>query len=306
MDALDKVITKVVGLPHKPLSNAIFWLGLIIVIYYLAQISWTLAPKPQTSAKWQPTTTSSNVGGMSSVDLDGILQLSLFGKHDVNAIKKPEPVQELITDAPQSSLSILLTGVVASTTKKQGLAIVSSSGVQATYGIGDKIKGTSASLKEVYADRIIISNGGRYETVMLDGVEFSTQNRSNLALQKANQDKAPKKVDKRNNAKVAAELARTRKEVLSDPNKLTDFLTISPIRSGGQLQGYRLNPGSNPKVFADAGFKSNDVAVSINGYDLTDISQALEVMAKLPDLQDMSVMVERNGQLIEISLGLPQ
>ncbi|MCH1932385.1 type II secretion system protein GspC, partial [Shewanella sp. A25] len=79
---------------------------------------------------------------------------------------------ELITDAPKTSLSILLTGVVASTAEQRGVAVIESRGSQNTYSLGDKIDGTSASLKEVYADRIIITNNGRYETLMLDGLEF--------------------------------------------------------------------------------------------------------------------------------------
>lgn len=30
MDLLDKVIAKAIGMPHKPLSRIVFWLGFIV------------------------------------------------------------------------------------------------------------------------------------------------------------------------------------------------------------------------------------------------------------------------------------
>ncbi|MCL1077145.1 type II secretion system protein GspC [Parashewanella spongiae] len=306
MDALDKVITKVVGLPHKPLSLAVFWGGLSIVLYLMAQITWNLIPTPQHASVWKATGQSNSNSTSSNVDLSGIQQLALFGKHDATVEHEPVAQPELITDAPKSSLSIQLTGVVASTAKQQGLAVIDSNGEQVTYSIGDKIKGTSASLKEVYADRIIITNSGRYETVMLDGLQFTAQSSANNALHKASAKSKLRKIDQRNNKAIAARIAESRSEVMQDPNKISDYLSISPKTINGALQGYRLNPGKDRQLFKQAGFKANDLAKSINGYDLTDISQALEVMAQLPELTELSVMVERQGQLVEITFGLPQ
>lgn len=233
--------------------------------------------------------------------------MGLFGQHDEDSSNaKVEHVVEMITDAPKTSLSIQLTGVVASTSEQKGLAVIASSGSQNTYGLGDKIKGTSASLKEVYADRIIITNSGRYETLMLDGLEYETQSQANQQLQQAKVDRKVTQVDQRTNRKVAAELQQSRDELLADPSKITDYLAISPVRSGGELSGYRLNPGKDRDLFKQAGFKANDLAKSMNGYDLTDMSQALEVMAQLPELTEISLMVERDNQLVEIMFSLPQ
>ncbi|WP_133405258.1 type II secretion system protein GspC [Parashewanella tropica] len=306
MDALDKVITRVVGLPHKPLSRIVVGLGLVLCLYLLAQLTWQLVPNPSTSSvPWKPSATSSSAS-RADVNIEPILNLSLFGKHDATqATKAPEPEPTLITDAPKSSLSIQLTGVVASTAKKQGIAIIASGGDQSTYSIGDRIKNTSASLKEVYADRVIITNAGRFETVMLDGLQFTTEVGANRALQQASRKKPIKKIEKKNDPKLAAQIAQTRREVLNDPRKITDYMQVSPIRRNGQMQGYRLSPGMKPSLFRAAGFKSGDIAKSINGYDLTDMSQALQVMAGLQDMTDISITVERQGQLIEIDFGLP-
>ncbi|MCG9712613.1 type II secretion system protein GspC [Shewanella insulae] len=305
MDLLDKVISKASAVPQKPLSSAVFWLGLIIAIYLLAQITWKLVPVAETPQKWLPTPVSSSQSS-SQVNVSALQELALFGKADPNTDKPKPVVEEKITDAPKTSLSIQLTGVVASTAEQNGLAVIESRGSQNTYSLGDKIKGTSASLKEVYADRIIISNSGRYETLMLDGLKYETQGKANTLLQEARSSHDVRTIDKRNNRAVSRELEESRDALLEDPSKITDYLAISPVNAGGELQGYRLNPGKDRQLFQQAGFKANDLAKSMNGYDLTDMSQALEVMAQLPELTEISLMVEREGQLVEIMFSLPQ
>ncbi|HCD13619.1 MULTISPECIES: type II secretion system protein GspC [Shewanella] len=303
MDLLDKIIAKTGSIPQKPASTAVFWLLLLLVLYLTAQISWKLIPTGKPTANWTPTPVS---GPQSqNVDISGINGLALFGKKNASSTKPKEVATEMITDAPKTSLSILLTGVVASSAEQKGLAIIESQGSQETYSLGDKIKGTSASLKEVYADRIIITNAGRYETLMLDGLQYTTQSQANAQLQQARSGGDVTKVDRRD-ADIGRELVASRDELLADPSKITDYLAISPVQKDGEVQGYRLNPGKDAGLFKDAGFQPNDLAKSINGYDLTDMSQALEVMGQLPELTEVSVMVEREGQLVEIMFSLPQ
>ncbi len=302
MDLLDKVIAKAAGIPHKPLSQLVFWVGLIFSLSLAAQITWKLIPGSSAPSVWTPTAAPAGKTA-SQIDLAGLQQLALFGKVDAKADKPKAEVVETITDAPKTTLSIQLTGVVASTAEQKGLAIIESGGNQETYSLGDKIKGTSASLKEVYADRIIITNAGRYETLMLDGLVYTSQSPANQPLQKA---KNASRIDQRKNAEISQELAESRSEIIADPSKITDYIAISPVKQGDNVIGYRLNPGKDVNLFNQAGLKANDLAKSINGYDLTVMTQALEMMSQLPELTEVSIMVEREGQLVEIMFSLPQ
>ncbi|MDB2386783.1 type II secretion system protein GspC [Shewanella sp.] len=302
MDLLDKLLIKMDNLPKKTISSVIFTTGIIFTLFLLAQITWKLVPEDTVAARWTPTPSSSTTPGI--VNISGIKALDLFGQVDSqSSTPKKAPVEEIITDAPKTSLSIELTGVVASTSEQKGLAVIASNGSQETYGLGDKIKGTSASLKEVYADRIIITNSGRYETLMLDGLEYNTNSNANSQLQKA---KSQPRVDHRKNQAIARDLKASRDKILADPGKITDYLSISPVKREGAIAGYRLNPGKDRQLFISAGFKPNDLAKSINGYDLTDMGQALEVMGQLQEMTEVALMVERDDQLIEIMFSLPQ
>lgn len=308
MDLLDKIIGKAATLPHRRLSQILFWFGLIVTLLLAAQITWKLVPTPASTSAWRPTP-ATVTGQAGPIDLVALKQLALFGQQQAKSEQPKAEVVETITDAPKTSLSIQLTGVVASTSEQKGLAVIESSGSQETYSLGDKIKGTSASLKEVYADRIIITNAGRYETLMLDGLVYTSQSPANQQLQQAKNDRntqAVNRIDQRNNSDVSQELAQSRSELIADPSKITDYLAISPVRQGDSVAGYRLNPGKDADLFKQAGFKANDLAKSINGYDLTVMSQALEMMSQLPELTEVSIMVEREGQLVEIMFSLPQ
>lgn len=301
MDLLDKVIARAGSIPHKPLSRIVFWLGFVVCCYLAAKISWSLVPTQTSTVPWQPAPVAAG-SASAGVDLAGLTSLSLFGKSDGNKPKE-QPVQEVITDAPKTSLSIVLTGIVASSAEQKGLAIIESSGSQETYELGEKIKGTSASLKEVYADRVIITNAGRYETLMLDGLPYTTTP-AVAAPPKRDSDDV-KRIDMRSKD-VGAELSSSRDELLADPSKLTDYISITPVTDGEGLSGYRLHPGKDPALFRQAGLQAGDLAKSINGYDLTVSTQALELMGQLSELTEISVMVEREGQLIEIMFSLPQ
>ncbi|WP_372872581.1 type II secretion system protein GspC [Shewanella sp.] len=302
MDLLDKVIARAGSIPHKPLSKLTFWLGFAVCCYLVAEISWRLVPVQSDAVAWRPSPVNAG-GGSDNVDLDGLKSLSLFGKADSKP--KEKPVQEVITDAPKTSLSIVLTGIVASTAEQKGLAIIESGGNQETYELGEKIKGTSASLKEVYADRVIITNAGRYETLMLDGVPYTNSPAVPANNSRRERDEDVRRIDMRGDD-VGAELSSSRDELLADPSKITDYISISPVTRGEDLAGYRLQPGKDPGLFTQAGLKSGDLAKSINGYDLTVSTQALELMGQLSELTEISVMVEREGQLVEIMFSLPQ
>ena len=83
-----------------------------------------------------------------------------------------------------------------------------------------------------------------------------------------------------------------------------DVIRIRPHKEQGELKGYRLSPGKDAALFKQVGLKRNDLAVSINGNDLTDMQQALAVMAELKTMTEATITVERQNELIDIILAL--
>lgn len=291
---------------QRHINMAVIILLAIYLIALIASITWRLIPSPEdTSGSTNtPPVTNTNVNSrQSTVNVNSIKRLKLFG----DPAAEPEVEQTVVQDAPQTRLNLTLTGVVASTEENGGTAVVAQSGRQAVYSIGEKIEGTNASVQEVFADRIIIRNGAQMETLMLDGKDFEKMVNTN----------APRTSPSRSMPTRAPSLKRSLNDVNSPvsrdqiaalrqkPDSFSTFIKVSPIRENGDLQGYRVNPGSDTSLFAATGLRNNDVVTEINGLDLTDIGQAMEAMRVMRTAKEMQITVKRDGIEEELYLKLP-
>jgi general secretion pathway protein C len=275
----------------------------VFLLSYAAELTWRLWPQPVASSRFESISSSQSVSlenSNSRLNLADIKRLNLFGDFNADPIEEKE-----VTNAPITRLNLTLTGVVASSVKDQGAAIIENRNQQQTYGIGEKIEGTSVSLKEVYADRVIIKNGSSNETLMLDGVDYNKNTNQLSQLPLANLqpiDQGPEELRQT----LSNEAILAGRELQDQPASFIDYIAVSPHRPDGELLGYRVSPGKKPTLFKAAGLKSGDVITDINGLDLTDMQEALEAMNMLKELQSLQMSVQREDELITIYLDLPQ
>ncbi|MBD1582337.1 type II secretion system protein GspC [Pseudoalteromonas sp. S16_S37] len=291
---LQQLQKALLALPHAKLSRLVVYLSVVYIAYLLSQLFWLLWPQPVTAPL--PSMSAVYASSSSAVNSQAIIQQNLFG----NAQSKPvEQPQAIVSDAPQTALNVRLTGIVAvSQNDRAGLAIIESQGRQATYEVQEAIEGTRAKLAQVLPDRVILDVSGRFETLMLDGLEYS----KNVAMPVA--PKTPEKSSGLVRTTVPSELVEKKEELLKDPGKLLDYIRITPYRSSGELLGYRLSPGKDPALFNKMGLKNNDLAVAINGYQLTDMKQAMAAMNELRNSTDATITVERDGQVMSVQFSL--
>lgn len=287
-DLLSSLLARCKTVPLSRLRQPLFWLLLLLLAQQCAGLTWRLfsLTQPAEIQPWQPSITAGQGASASRLDLSGIGRLSLFGKAPLAVTDAEQATQAVAANAPKTQLNAQLNGVLASTDPAKSIAIVAHNGQQNTYGIGDYIDGTQAKIRQVFADRIIIARDGRDETLMLDGEEYG---------------KPLPKVAQQDN-----KLSAVRSELMSNPGKITDYLNISPVRVDGRMAGYRLNPGSNPTLFNQLGLVAGDLAVSINGLDLRDNAQAMQAMQQVAGATEMTVTVERQGQLHDVYVGLSE
>ncbi len=285
-DLLGSLLARCKTVPLSRFSQPLFWLLLLLLAQQCAVLTWRLfeLAQPSRAAPWQPAVTSGQGAGPSRLDLGNVSRLSLFGK--AQQLQADKVAQAALIDAPKTQLNAQLNGVLASSDPAKSIAIIAHNGLQNSYGIGDYIDGTQARIRQVFADRVIIARDGRDETLMLDGEEYGKP------LPKA--------------TRQGAAFSSVRSELMSNPGKITDYLNISPVRVDGRMVGYRLNPGSNPEMFNQLGLVANDLAVSINGLDLRDNAQAMQAMQQVAGATEMTVTVERQGQLYDVYVGLSE
>lgn len=297
-------------LGHKRVAQLVTGLIVIYIAFISAKITWSVIPSAQTNQSGltsQSTKNKNNKNTSKTFDVSTIQSLHLFGQYNESEV---EMADEAFSDVPETSLNLTLSGLVASDHKAIAAAIIENKGEQETYGIGEIIKGTRASLEQVLMDRVLIKQSGRLETLMLDGFDYNQPIKTavNKPVTKKGRvgPRSTQKgvVDQRENAALTRNAKELRNELSTDPTKMSDYLRISPKRKDGNIVGYSLRPGKKPEFFKLSGLKSGDVAVEMNGYDLTATTQAMQAMVEMKEARDISLLIDRQGSLTEILISL--
>ena len=302
---LKQILTR---LPHAKLS-ALFTLLVVVYLAFLSsKLVWLIWPMP-TSTAIAPTHHVGQSNLTTNNSAGHIKEQFLFGKVTGNNTIQQS---KIVNDAPETRLSINLTGIVAVNNNDQaGMAIIESRGKQVSYLVNDVVSGTRAKLVKILPQRVILSVNGRFETLMLDGIDFSNKKSIPVLAARKNTDMTPiKKIDGERsinatqNPEVKQALIKTREALLEEPGKLFDYIRISQAMNNGELIGYRLSAGKDPELFKQMGLRNNDLAVAINGYQLTDLKQAMSAINELRNSTDANIIIERNGEQIDVQFNL--
>ncbi|ETJ48402.1 type II secretion system protein GspC [Pseudoalteromonas agarivorans] len=298
-------------LPHAKLSAVVTLLVVVYLAYLLSKLVWLVWPQP-VSTPLTPSHYSAGAKASSTTSVQNIIEQFLFGKKTVTNKTNTAQQNEVINNAPETRLSINLTGIVAvSNDDKAGIAIIESQGRQVSYLVEEVVQGTRAEVAQILPDRVILSVNGRFETLMLDGLDFSKKVSMPVLAAREAQDMGPQKIEQSElqinataDPDVKEAIIETREELLSEPGKLFDYIRVSQAMSDGELIGYRLSPGKEPALFKQMGLQNNDLAVAINGYQLTDLQQAMAAINELRNTSDATITIERDGEQIDVQFSL--
>ena len=279
------------------LSLLLTCLFIAITGWILGKIVWLAIPQSSEVPQWRPSASSvaaSNKGD--AIDFNALQNANLFGKYTEQKAAVVE--QPIVKDAPKTRLNLTLVGAVASSDANTSLAVIANRGKQATYGLGEEIEGTRATLKAVLVDRVIIDNQGRDETLMMQGIEYKKLSESpQVARAQAQRAEAA-------TSDVGEKLEQIREEIAKDPQSVFKYITISPVKKDGDIVGYRVSPGRDAALFNDVGLQPGDIAVQLNGIDLSDPSSSVQLMQVMSDPQELNLTVERDGQQYDIYIQL--
>lgn len=302
-------LAKLAKLPQQKIAQLISVLLLAYIAFLAAKMTWLLAPGAAiNNAQVVNQTANPSIDSKTSnYNIKALQALNLFGVY--NEAPTEQSVIE-VTDAPETRLNLTLAGLVASDDEKTAAAIITSQGVQETYGIGDVIKGTRANLERVLMDRVLIKQSGKIETLMLDGFDYNqpakalAQQSNNVSIfEPQNTNMTPKStniVDQRTNKKLSQSAVNLKKDISEDPGNITDYLNIQPYKQSNELVGYKLSPGKSTEFFKLSGLQVGDIAVQMNGFDLTDAADSVQALAELKEASEVSLLVKRKEELIEI------
>jgi general secretion pathway protein C len=250
----------------------------IAIAYQLATLTWTLAPG--SAPVFAPAPRTLNNDTAPPVDLGVLNGSHLFGE----AAQQTTPVVAEIVDAPDTTLSLTLKGIVARTSESAGEAIISSSrGEEHTYQVGQTISDADgATLHSVFPDRVLLNRNGRFETLRFPKELTASGTSMGMPLSPLPQ--------------ASQSPSGSLREVITDnATRLTDIVRLSPHVQEGQVVGFRVNPGRDRATFEALGLQPGDVVTDINGTVLDDPSQGLQVFQSLGESTQANVTVLRDG-----------
>jgi general secretion pathway protein C len=261
---------------NRYLPTGLTGILVIAIAYQLATLTWTLVPGSTPAAV--PLSRSADTGGNAPAsDYSVLTNAHLFGE----AAEQPTQVVTPVIDAPDTTLSLTLKGILAKEADTAGGAIISGSrGEDKAYSVGQTIDNADgATLHSVYADRVLLNRSGRLETLRLPKELTSS------AAPMARPSPLPQ----------AAPVAPLREVISNNAARLTDIIRPAPHVQEGQIVGFRLTPGRDRAAFEALGLQPGDVVTDINGTVLDDPSQGLAIFQALGEATQANVTVLRDG-----------
>jgi general secretion pathway protein C len=220
-----------------------------------------------------------------ALDIGSLVNAHLFGNAAVQSSGDA-------ANAPQTSMPLVLAGVLATPDPKQGMAIIGESAAAArVVSVGQQVPG-GAQLDSVYNDRAVIVRNGALESVFLPRRSTVMGPPPPLPMPAAN-----------NNDAV---LERMRRLVNDEPGLISQVMRPQPVFSGGKMRGFRLYPGANRQAFARMGLRAGDLVTAINGTPLDDKDRAQEIFGTLGSSTDARISITRNGHPQELVLNIAQ
>jgi general secretion pathway protein C len=223
-----------------------------------------------------------------NVNVAMIANAHLFGAAPPQALQPGDPNQ-----AQQTSLPLVLTGVIAANNPQNGLAILGQSAQTAkVYAVGDNVPG-GAKLHSVYSDKVIIDRGGTLESLMLPRQVGAGMPNAPPPTAAALPVQSP----------VMARMSR----IINDqPSLIGDVMRPQPVFADGKQRGFRVYPGRNRQAFVRLGLHAGDLVTAINGTPLDDPSRGQEILRTLGSSPEAHITVTRNGQQQDLTLNMAQ
>ncbi len=214
------------------------------------------------------------------IDIAAITDTHLFGI-------APAAAAGTGANAPQTSMPLVLTGVIAANDPRGGLAILGPS-VTSTkvYAVGDNIPG-GARLHAVLTDHVLLERNGRLESLALPRQLTGSAPPPSLSA-----------------APTEAPIQRMQELVSRHPGLIGDIMRPEPVFAGGKQQGYRVYPGRDRQAFAQLGLEPGDLVTAIDGTPLDDPSQGALILHTLASSSEARVTILRNGRRQDLTLDL--
>ncbi len=235
-------------------------------------------------APTRPIPVAAAARGRPAPDVPSIVAAHLFGA---------APIEADPDHAPRTTADLKLSGTIATEQPKHGFAIIVGGGGSHFYAVGDSVGG--AALFAVYLDRVILDRAGTLETLLLPHTALATlQGLAHAAVAGAKLASGP----------FLDNLGRV---VDRDPGVLDRIMrTIDTYDDkAGKLKGFRVYPVASGVALRVLGLSPGDVLTTLNGTAFENLQQGRELLRTLSPTTAATATVERQGQMLSVTLNVP-
>ena len=286
----------------------------------LSRLVWALLPAADSSVAvdtvvLNPVPSRGAAASADSIDIDRLRAWHLFGEAGAEAevavieeVATAATVRDGIeTGARETRLDLKLRGIVASTEDGLGHAIIEHKSRQELYAVDDKLPVSGqVVLAKVMPGQVVLDNGGSYELLLLfEETELGTQLPSGpVSAAKRKPAPATGRVDKRADTDTTALAQSYRDRLYQNPQSLAEVVSVSAVREGGELLGYRISPGKDPAQFEQLGFKPGDLVTGVNGIALNDPANTMRLYQAMRSASEAVFELERKDKKLTVSVSL--
>lgn len=275
----------------EPVMRLITLALVAVVVIMLGRLTWMIIvpssalPAPD-GGRLDPIASgplSATIGGYAE-----LAALSAFGA-------APKTARNVI-NAPDTSLSWVLKGVLADPDPEHSGAILAPQGQpEKYYRVGADLPG-NVRLDQVMADRVILARDGKLETLRLQRRSLG----SSVAPARRTVDLP--QVD--SNVTLAADggEARIDREAwMNDPQRILEVVSATPVMIDGLMHGLEVSPARNAREFEAAGLQAGDVVIAVEGTPVSDINDYRDILQELTG-DNVTLLLERNGEPMSITI----
>lgn len=292
--AADTALEKLVSI-ERPVRWCVECALVIVLALLAARIGWlVISPSDTVATYTQRPLPSPMQGGSSSLGI-AVDRTTLVTS---NPFQRGEQ-EEIVQDVPETNLNLNLDGLRMSTEGGQaGNAIIRTpNGIGENYSVGDEIL-AGVTLERILSDRVIINRDGASETLMLGGRGAGLS-----VISDESQTSSARDLTDRDDASAAAP-SRAIEAQIAAPELLLSSINAGPVRVNGAITGYRLDPIGSPDIMQQAGLRSGDVLLQINGVSVAQLDTS-DVIERISSAETVDLSINRNGseQTIRLRFG---
>ena len=272
----------------EPVVRLITLLLVAVVVVMLGRLTWMIIEP----SSMLPSVQDSRLDPVASDS-----EMAQIRGFDDVASRSAARAPSTVVDAPDTSLSWVLKGVLADPDPERSGAILAPQGQpEKYYRVGASLPG-NVRLDQVLADRVILVRDGQLETLRLhrrplsSGTAAPARRTANLPQVDSSVTLAPD-----------GGVARIDREAwMNDPQRLLEVVSASPVMVDGAMYGLEVSPARNAREFEAAGLQAGDVVIAVEGTPVSDINDYRDILQELTG-DSVTLLLERNGEPMTITI----